>query len=666
MRKLIALSLVSSALLAQVFHVSTTPQLRQALRDAATNGEADTIILAFGIYKTTNDGRGTFVYFSNEEHNLTIRGQSANTTILSGDNIHRILKHKSTVQKTFLILENLTFKDGNACSEDIDNCTNWGGGVLSWHYLVVKNCNFINNKAYRGGGFKADSASIISNSLFKNNFAKNEGGGFFIGNFDHFFPGKPRKDPEIINSTFQNNKAARGGGFHADNIKVSNCLFQNNYAKLTGGGFHSNNDVEITNSMFIKNSVNSNNEYSNLSHGCGHGYCIILGYGGGFYAGSAKISGSLFKNNFAEYEGGGFYTGGVTIFNSIIIENNADEGGSGFSTNGIAATNILLKGNRKSAIKTGGGVIYNSVFLQNEGYDIAIKGNAILEHLDNNYIDISKVQGDYFAKNNIFGTPLGFVDEAKGDFNLTADSSLIDAGTTNTPRIQLPSTDINGNARIVGASIDIGPCEFSTTKPTILDVRVEGELIEDKEVHFDVEYRLYEGRHIQSILFDYENDGSYVPQATHVFDKPGKYKITIKVIDDTGEFSTKTIEITIKKADLKSKLSRYLTEDQISQIMPLIQEEIAYSLQNALPIHTPHTDTAALLQQLEGKELRINGYYIHYDKGTFDWIYIPASLRRAYKLERGIRKDYGLVWTLFPKSTVIEKRGESIILHSSN
>ena len=54
-------------LLAQTFNVSTTPKLRMVLSNAAANGEDDTIVLSDGVYKTTDDGQGTFFLRSKEK-----------------------------------------------------------------------------------------------------------------------------------------------------------------------------------------------------------------------------------------------------------------------------------------------------------------------------------------------------------------------------------------------------------------------------------------------------------------------------------------------------------------------------------------------------------------------------------------------------------------------
>ena len=663
--------LLAISLTAATFHVSTPTQLRQALQSAATNGEADTILLAPGIYRTT-DGNATFEYLSNEEYNLTLRGADPATTILSGEHTHRILKHTS-IKKATMILERLTFKDGNS---SIDNrqvrrgllpspgsstsFPSMGGGILSDYDLVIKECNFTGNQAHLGGGIYTNGSITITNTTFTHNHAKDNGGGFHAGSTkvtNSTFTNNTAKNEgggfhigsaTVTNSTFTDNNATDGGGFKADSATVTNTTFTDNHAEDNGGGFYISGNL-LFGIVIMRNCIFTDNNATE---------------GGGFKANSATVTNTTFTDNHAEDNGGGFYAESATVTNSIFT-NNTGDGGGGFSVGRIHASNLLMIGNENEGItirSSKDSTIYNSIFLQNGAYDIKIADGAILAHLNHNYIDLSKVLGSHFAKENIFGMDPGFVDEATGDYHLCGDSPLVDAGTTELEGLQLPQKDMDGNARVVGASIDIGPYEYSTTRPTILDVRVLGEPKEGHKITLQVDYSLAEGRSLASITYDYEGDGTFVPEASHIYDKPGTYEIAVKVTDDAGEFSIKKITLTIQKEDLRDKLAKILTPEQIEQVLPIIEQEKEVALQNALPIQQPKSDTAAILDQIAGKPLPIKGYYLHYGTGLFEWIYVPHSLKSAYKLERGIRSGYRLVWTPFPNSTHIEKIGESIVL----
>ena len=119
---ILAMCIFSTSVLAATFNVSTTPELRQALLDAATNGQSDTIVLANGTYATTDDSGGTFTFLDNENYDLTLQGSSAENVILSGDNTHQVLNFNVINNETTIHLDSLSVSYG-VSEED-------GGGIV--------------------------------------------------------------------------------------------------------------------------------------------------------------------------------------------------------------------------------------------------------------------------------------------------------------------------------------------------------------------------------------------------------------------------------------------------------------------------------------------------------------------------------------------------------
>jgi len=132
----------------------------------------------------------------------------------------------------------------------------------------------------------------------------------------------------------------------------------------------------------------------------------------------------------------------ITIVNSIIIENIGT--GSVFVNTGD--TNRIV----------------NSLFVNNGDYDIA-GSPEVIATVYNNYIDESKIDILAFKNGNILGGNLDFVDQTNEDYHIGENSVLIDAGTTSISDITFPTTDFDGNDRIMGVAIDIGPYEFITS-----------------------------------------------------------------------------------------------------------------------------------------------------------------------------------------------------------
>lgn len=514
MRKIfLIIAILVGNLFSATFNVSTTPELRTALETAATNGEDDTIILADGTYKTTDDGKGTFIYLSNEANSLTLQGSSAENVTLSGDNQHQILNYQSTYNSP-LIIKSISLINANNTADTYPN--NSGGAIYSDYMITIENCIINNNYATNGGGFytKGGGTTSIINSKISNNSATS-GGGFYVNLSGYVL---------VDNSTFEGNQATYGAGFNTFNLSnttVENSKFIDNNATSGGGGFYANNhDVKVYNSIFLNNNAS-------LFNG---GYTTG---GGAFYARSIQSSNNLFVNN----------SSAIAIFDD---------------TDNIVNNSIFY--NTGKAIESTDGTI-------------VITANNYINELDINVTSINS--------NNIYaGINLGFVDEFSDDYNLTFSSDLIDAGINTATNITLPSTDLNGNARIVGGNIDIGPYEFSTTRPTINSLTFIGTTKEFSELTFNTTYTLtLDGRTIQSIEYDYLNDGTWTTMNTHTFNTAGTYTVNVKVTDSEGEYSIRSLSVTIAELAFEDmtdeqKLIKAIDSTYYDQIIAIISAKV--------------------------------------------------------------------------------------------
>jgi len=154
-----ALLTLSPTLFAQTFNVSTTAELRQALVDAASNGQDDTILIADGTYKTTDDGLGGFEYVGSENNALIIQGSDALNVILDGDYSNRVLSAKIIGFDNNIIVSNVTIQNGNYLY--------YGSGLYSDLNILVEHCVFKDNSGYAlAGTYTLSSKLTIKNSSF--------------------------------------------------------------------------------------------------------------------------------------------------------------------------------------------------------------------------------------------------------------------------------------------------------------------------------------------------------------------------------------------------------------------------------------------------------------------------------------------------------------------
>lgn len=70
------------------------------------------------------------------------------------------------------------------------------------------------------------------------------------------------------------------------------------------------------------------------------------------------------------------------------------------------------------------------------------------------------------------------------------------------------------------------------------------------------------------------------------------------------------------------------------------------------------TDVGSIVNSVQGKDIPIAGYYLHYGEGSYDWLYMDPKATYVFKLEEGVTKNGGLRWT--PVDTSKNKVFESI------
>ena len=314
------------------------------------------------------------------------------------------------------------------------------GGALyfaNFSKAIVSDCHISNNSADdKGGGIYCYTSSpIITYNTISNNSASDDGGGIYCG----------ISSPTITNNIIFNNSASSwGGGIYCNGSSsiITNNTISNNSAYYCGGGICCDwSSLTITNNTISYNSASS--------YGGGGIHC----YG----SSSPIIINNTISNNSANY-GGGVYcsnNNSPTITNNTISNNDATNGGALYCNGNSDPTlqNTILWGNTAN---TSG----SQVFLYDEDSDpnfyyCDVQGSTSAFGLNGIFYT-----GTY--ENNIDADPL-FVapsDSITADWSLQIGSPCINAGTPDTTGLDLPTTDLAGNPRIIGGHIDIGAYEY--------------------------------------------------------------------------------------------------------------------------------------------------------------------------------------------------------------
>jgi len=281
-----------------------------------------------------------------------------------------------------------------------------------------------------GGLYNAGGNATISNVIFSDNYAAYSGGAVY----------NSASSPKFLNVTLTNNSSlSEGGGMtntNGSDTKLDGGVFANNTSGVGGGLNNYSSNPTIENTTFIGNSASNGGAMYNWSS-------------------SPTIVNVLVAFN-AGSNGAGMYnevSANPTLVNVTFSRNTASSFGGGMSNS--LGSNPNLK---------------NTILWD----DSAFGSNEIDNSGTSPIISYSLIEGSggsgggwnaslgSDAGGNIDADPL-FVNEVGGDMRLMPASPAIDAGDTT--GLALPTTDLDGNPRVSGGSVDCGAYEFQTVPP---------------------------------------------------------------------------------------------------------------------------------------------------------------------------------------------------------
>lgn len=345
----------------------------------------------------------------------------------------------------FTITNGFTRTDGDSNREQ------GGGGARIRRTCVITNCVIIGNHAYgRAGGLNLQSGVAADCQIINNEAEANTGGGVFAQNSDLSLA------PEIHNCLIKGNNAKNnnGGGVYIyGNGKIYNSTISENRCGTAvnvgkGGG------VFVLKDGLLQDCTISDN----TAHLWGGGICIEdTAHGPGGIVSRCKI-----QNNTTETHGGAgamLYNAGE-IHDSLISGNTASThaGGvyyvdGGKVVNCTIVTNVAGGAAGGVVIGSGTSAIINSIVLDN------ISSDPNTPNWSKGPTGTSLYTCTLpFAMQGVgnLATNAYFVDAAAGDYNLTTPSPCINAGDN----AYASSFDLDGKARIVGGTVDMGCYEF--------------------------------------------------------------------------------------------------------------------------------------------------------------------------------------------------------------
>lgn len=282
-------------------------------------------------------------------------------------------------------------------------------------------------------------------------------------------------------------------------LRLSNCLFYNNYSFYSGGAVYLNNSNAVVENCCFRNNYSGN---TGTVYGYGGGICSMYSSPvvkrNQFYANSSTgvggavsfdSSNPVFEMNVMRYNysalGGALgilrSAPTATFSNNLISENEALFFGGGMCCirSFPVLSNFTITGNE--AAYAGGFYcndsaapsMYNSIICGNTGFGMSVYIWDIYSAPNFYYCDIEGdtsgfegsgahlgYHGEYFNNSNT-DPMLSYSDYFP--YQLLPGSPCIDSGTPDAGFLALPATDITGAPRIENSRIDIGTYEFGAT-----------------------------------------------------------------------------------------------------------------------------------------------------------------------------------------------------------
>jgi len=449
-----------------------------AINESNANDEADTIYLAAGRYRITENDLESYIHFSEILSPITIVGDGYTGTFIERESEY-FFRFFYVHPSADLTLRGLTLSGGYAA----DQC---GAAilVLPRGNLQIQYSQISGNYSRFGGGAICSLGGTITieNSVLLSNEALHGGGA--IESRDGSWDEELFLSRLIISdSTFRDNKADDGGAIrnYISELIISRSTFSGNIASGSGGAIDidgNESDVSISKSSF------ENNTSTQFSGGA-----IELHHG------SMEMKQSTLQHNKADRDGGGFRNvfGMANISNSTFSGNTAGRNGGAivnvldFDTRPLGTielNNVTIALNisdlDKNGDGSGGGIhsaefattlVGNSIFSGNRAGESASECHGTLTSRGYNLIhsptDSCEVDGEMtgmISGENPMLQPLRNNGGLTDTHALAENSPAIDAGNPGTPGSNEFACETEGQ-RGVPRNCDIGAFELGVLPP---------------------------------------------------------------------------------------------------------------------------------------------------------------------------------------------------------
>ena len=391
------------------------------------------------------------------DKSLTIDASGAEGITLDGKGRSQVLRIEGNSKNLETKLIGFAVKNGKASQ---------GGGIFNTGKLSAVKMTIEGNAAGGGGGIYSSGELELDDSAVTGNSSWGIAGGIMISiRYDI----KQEREDSLRNNGFTQTKTRIS--------TITNTKISNNTAESLGGGLSTDGDgiLRIEKSVIADNSVTG-------EHGGGGGIAAFA---------NIQIFDSVVSGNSAP-DGPFGGAGGIQnvtnmdLTNTKVVGNTGSEGGGINNLDHLILTNSIVVGN--TAYRSGGGIANHLNWVKAFSSDVTgntagVHGGGIANgkgqiELTNTIValNVSETDGDIHDESDgnvstdrcVVGTDPGFVNgpvveggklvlPTEPDLSLIETSPAHDTGTN--AAVTTP-TDLSGNPRIAGGTVDIGAYEY--------------------------------------------------------------------------------------------------------------------------------------------------------------------------------------------------------------
>ena len=385
-----------------------------------------------------------------------------------------------------------TGTDSNVTGSNFtNNVARSDGGALFWlgsKYNYVTGCIFDNNTAYanpghdtKGGGaiYFSEGGQYcgIKDSKFFNNSVqsstKADGGAILWDKSSHIFIDGCLFDGNYVTSTdWQNPKTWIQGGVMyarpADNLTITNSVFQNCWSKKEAGALYLQNGgsigIHLINNTFINNTAYSDRVTGD--NDLGGGAILVKGTGNGAY----RFINSTFINNTANFGGGIVLyqaSANIIITNATFDGNKAIIGGQSCGQGGSIWTKVKFTANN---------ITFANSEAANRGGGLYISNGVDMPYTNLTFINNSAVYGGglYWSRSSVTIDGMAFIN------NSAEQGGAIyfpNGGSSAQNPTQVINSNFSGNTASTGGAIyinNVGNIKISNNNFTDNSAVLEG------------------------------------------------------------------------------------------------------------------------------------------------------------------------------------------------